>query len=538
MTSRVEFEKTGYFSSLINDYIAEKESLKSFYDKFPSVGNLKLQAAEKSASFSDENRMVLVEALRNQYAAIEVSPAVKEHLHLLEKSNTVTITTGHQLNLFSGPLYFVYKIFSVINLCERLKKEQSAYNYVPVYWMATEDHDFLEINYFNFKGKKIQWNYSEGLQNDNGYVGEYPLESLEEIADLFEQELGIGDNAQYLIDLFRKAYLNHQTLAAATRCFVNTLFEKYGLLILDGNDKVLKTLYVPNILNELTNDISFEHASKKANQLAENGYKIQVNPREVNLFYGIKGLRNRIEKAPDGKFIVVDTAIKWENFEAIEKEVKSHPERFSPNVLLRPLYQEVILPNIAYVGGGGELAYWLQLKEVFAAHKEHFPILILRDSVLLIDAKTEKKRKKLNIPKIKLFKKQNDLINWRVREISNIPIDFSVQKETLEKQFEDLKDIACKTDISFLGAVNAQQAKQLKGLEKLEKRLLKAQRLKLKDEVERVVMLQNQLFPQQSLQERKSNFSEFYLAYGDAFFDKLKDHLNPLDMKFKIINFD
>ncbi len=538
MTSRVEFEKTGYFSSLINDYIAEKESLKSFYDKFPSVENLKLQAAEKSASFSNENRTVLVEALRNQYTAIEVSPAVKEHLHLLEKSNTVTITTGHQLNLFSGPLYFVYKIFSVINLCERLNKEKSAYNYVPVYWMATEDHDFLEINYFNFKGKKIQWNYSEGLQNDNGYVGEYPLEGLQEIADLFEQELGIGDNAQYLIEIFRKAYLNHQTLAAATRYFVNTLFETYGLLILDGNDKALKTLYVPNILNELNKNFSFENANKTVNQLAENGYKIQVNPREVNLFYGIKGLRNRIEKAPDGKFIVVDTAIEWQNFEALEKEVKSHPERFSPNVLLRPLYQEVILPNIAYVGGGGELAYWLQLKEVFEAHKEHFPILILRDSVLIIDAKTEKKRKKLNIPILKLFKKQNDLINWRIREISNIPIDFSVQKETLEKQFEDLKDIAGITDKSFLGAVNAQQAKQLKGLDKLEKRLLKAQRLKLKDEVERVVMLQNQLFPQQSLQERKSNFSEFYSAYGEAFFDKLKDHLDPLDMKFKIINFD
>ncbi len=536
MTSSIEFKKTGYFSQLICDYIDKESKLECFYNRFPSEDNLKIQAEEKSNQYSQEHREVLVQALQRQYVDVEISQEVSDNIDLLSKQNTVTITTGHQLNLFSGPLYFVYKIFSVINLCERLNKAQGSFHYVPVYWMATEDHDFLEINHFNFKGKKIQWNYEAGLENDNGYVGEYPTEGLSEVFDSFKKELGIGDNANALKDLFSNAYLKHENLADATRYFVNELFKEYGLIIIDGNDRALKQLYVPNMLRELEEQISFTAVTKTAQKISDHGYKVQVNPRTINLFYGTKGVRNRVEQLSDGKFGVVDKDVVWENIASLKEEVIKYPERFSPNVLLRPLYQEVILPNIAYVGGGGELAYWFQLKEMFEAHNVIFPILMLRDSVLLVGAKPRKKLERLDVSVSKLFKKQNDLINWRVRKISNIAIDFSEQKEVLELQFEKLKELAEQTDKSFIGAVKAQEVKQLKGLQNLEKRLLKAQRIKLKDEVARVVVLQNELFPQQSLQERKSNFAEFYLEYGRIFFDVVKENLDPLKMEFKVIS--
>ncbi len=538
MTSSIEFKKTGYFSQLICDYIDQQPKTERFYNRFPSEENLKIQAEEKSSQYSKGHREVLVKALKGQYANTEISQEVTHNLDLLSKPNTLTITTGHQLNLFSGPLYFVYKIFSVINLCEKLNKKEGSFHYVPVYWMATEDHDFLEINHFNFKGKKIQWNYKAGLENDNGYVGEYPTEGLSEVFDSFEKELGIGDNAKALKDLFSKAYLEHENLADATRYFVNELFKEYGLIIVDGNDRALKQLYVPNMLRELEEQISFTAVTKTAQEISGKGYKIQVNPRAVNLFYGVKGVRSRIEQLAEGKFGVVDKDIVWDSIESLKEEVLKYPERFSPNVLLRPLYQEVILPNIAYVGGGGELAYWFQLKEMFEGHKVVFPILMLRDSVVLVGAKSRKKLERLDVPISKLFKKQNDLINWRVRKISNIAIDFSEQREVLELQFEKLKELAQQTDKSFVGAVKAQEVKQLKGLKNLEKRLLKAQRIKLKDEVARVVMLQNELFPQQSLQERKSNFAEFYLEYGKLFFDVVKENLDPLKMKFKVISIE
>ena len=160
-----------------------------------------------------------------------------------------------------------------------------------------------------------------------------------------------------------------------------------------------------------------------------------------------------------------------------------HPERFSPNVIMRPLYQEVILPNLCYIGGGGELAYWLRLKSFFDSQKVVFPLLLLRNSVLLITQKQAKKLKKLNVTYQDIFLKRDRFINKKVREISNINIDFTPQREHLIKQFENLYLLAEQTDKSFLGAVKAQEVKQLKGLDNLEKRLLTAQKRKLADEV-------------------------------------------------------
>ncbi|HMB64790.1 MAG TPA: bacillithiol biosynthesis BshC, partial [Eudoraea sp.] len=207
------------------------------------------------------------------------------------------------------------------------------------------------------------------------------------------------------------------------------------------------------------------------------------------------------------------------------------------NVIARPLYQEVILPNLCYIGGGGELAYWLELKSSFDAMKVPFPILLLRNSAMVITEKQHKKLEKLNIKTADLFLKQSSLINKKIREISNIDIDFSPQKEYLRQQFEALYDLAEKTDKSFLGAVKAQEARQKKGLEHLEKRLLKAQKRKLKDQVVRLTAIQNELFPNQSLQERHLNFSELYLEIGPQLIPVLLDALIPLQAEFLVLRY-
>ena len=202
---------------------------------------------------------------------------------------------------------------------------------------------------------------------------------------------------------------------------------------------------------------------------------------------------------------------------------------------MRPLYQEVILPNLCYIGGGGELAYWLQLKSYFNSENITFPILLLRNSVLIITSKQKDKLKKLGLSFKDIFQKQNSLINNQVKLLSKIKIDFSDQKNHLKNQFKDLHEVAKQTDKSFLGAVSAQERKQIKGLEHLEKRLLKAQKRKLKDDLGRVTDLQNQLFPLQSLQERNTNFSEFYLEYGEQLIQQLVLNLQPLKSEFLIL---
>ncbi|UJH67943.1 bacillithiol biosynthesis cysteine-adding enzyme BshC [Allomuricauda sp. SCSIO 65647] len=526
----LSFRETGYFSSLICDYLDEKEELRSFYNRFPKLENFEGQIKEKATNFSSENRKILVSALKEQYGHIRADRATSQNILRLEKDTTFTVVTGHQLNLFTGPLYFLYKIVSTINLTKRLKQAYPGYDFVPVYWMATEDHDFDEINHFSFKGKKIRWNRSA-----NGAVGRLSTDGLNGIFEVFSAELGESPHAEYLKKLFKEAYLEHSTLTEATRFLANELFGEQGLVIVDGDNAHLKRLLVPYAEKDIFEQLPYKEVSKSNEKLSRlsNKYSIQVNPREINFFYLKDGLRERIiEKR--GNYFINDTELQFSKAELL-KELHDHPERFSPNVIARPLYQEIILPNLCYIGGGGELAYWLELKSYFDALGIVFPVLLLRNSALVLSTKHAEKIKRLGLQPQDLFLKQNSLINKKIRQISNIDINFAPQKKILEEQFAHLYELAKQTDKSFLGAVRAQEKKQKNGLDKLEKRLLKAQRRRLKDHVMRLTEIQNELFPGQSLQERQLNFSELYLAYGDVFIEMLQKSLNPLQQDFLVL---
>lgn len=522
----ISYQNSGYFSKLIVDYLDEKPNLKQLYNHFPKIENFKLQIEEKKANFPDKNRQVLVSELEKQYAGFEISEVTSNNIQLLKDSNTYTITTGHQLNLFTGPLYFIYKIASTINLCKQLKNEFPQHNFVPIYWMATEDHDFEEINYFNFKGKKIKWN-----RENFGPVGRLSTKDLQQVFELFSSELGISSNADYLRNLFTKSYLEHSNLADATRFLANELFKNEGLVIIDGDSTDLKKIFIPYVKKELLEQNSFKNVMETNEHLKD--YFVQVNPREINLFYIEDNLRERII-FEDNKFKINNTNTTFTEAEILA-EVENSPEKFSPNVILRPIYEEVILPNLCYIGGGGEIAYWLELKSNFDANNVTFPMLLIRNSVLLATQKQAEKSDKLDLSWTDLFSNQQDLFDKKTKEFSEFTIDFTEQKEHLKKQFEALFAIANKTDKSFTGAVKAQETKQIKGLETLEKRLLKAEKRVHTDKLERILLLQNELFPNQSLQERKANFSEFYLEVGSGFLEKVLAELQPLEQEFKII---
>lgn len=531
-TDCLSYKETNYFTSLILDYLDQKDELKLFYNRFPSLENFGEQVKEKQGYFTSEKRDVLVKVLKEQYAELEIPEAVSKNIAAFSEDKTFSVNTGHQLNLFTGPLYFLYKIVSTINLASALNEKYPQNRFVPVYWMATEDHDFEEISFFNLYGKKFKWNSKEPTAGKDA-VGNLTTEGLEEVFSLFSAEIGGGKSAVVLKELFHNAYLEHSNLTDATRYLANELFGEYGLVILDGDSKELKREFMPYMEQELLEKISYKTTLPLAEKLEKMGHVVQVNPREINLFYLHDGLRERIIER-EGRFYVNETEISWSKEQMLE-ELQEHPERFSPNVMTRPLYQEVVLPNLCYIGGGGELAYWFELKEYFEAVKVPFPILLLRNSALIETSKQNKKRKKLNISQTDLFLKQYELINRKVRKISNIDIDFSPQKEHLVQQFQQMYELAEKTDVTFLNAVKAQEVKQLKGLEHLENRLLKAQRRKLKDEVSRIAKLQNELFPNKALQERQANFSEMYLLAGDDLIPTLIKELHPLEFKFKIL---
>jgi bacillithiol biosynthesis cysteine-adding enzyme BshC len=528
LIKRIPYKETGYFSDLVIDYLFEKEQLRSFYHRYPTLENLHEQLNEKEAVFSEEQRFNLVKILKIQYKGLDISNSTEKNIQALADPKTYTITTGHQLNLFTGPLYFLYKILAAINLSEKLQREYSSYHFIPVFWMASEDHDFDEINYFNFKGEKFEWD-----RESEGAVGELTTEGLQVLKDRIRSAFGDSEPATYLTNLFKKAYLQNRSLSSATRIVANELFSKYGLVIIDGNDNTLKKQFIPYAEKEFSEKRSFQDVEETTSKLEGLGYKKQVHPREINLFYLNDGKRERIIKR-EGTFFVNNTPIEFSYDEIIE-ELNMHPFRFSPNALLRPLYQEVILPNICYIGGGGEMAYWLQLKDYFRNLNVPFPILLLRNSLLLITKRQIEKLKKLDVDIESLFSSRHELQNKHTLKLSKLDIDLSPQKNHLKEQFKDLYELANKTDRSFIGAVAAQEKKQLNGLDKLEKRLLKAEKRRLVEEIDRLSIIHEQLFPNESLQERNKNFTEFYIEYGENLMDTLKDAIEPLTGEFTIL---
>lgn len=523
------FKETGYFSSLICDYLDEDQKIKEFYGNFSDLAGFRAQI-ELKKSFSKENRQVLNSSLKTQYLRLN-DPSVSigkslANIELLTEEKTFTITTGHQLCLFTGPLYFIYKIVTAINLCEQLKTEYPEYNFVPMYWMASEDHDFAEINHINFAGGRINWN-----QDGEGPVGRISTDSLAEILKDLKGSLGLGTNSEKLHSILEKAYLNHPNLADATRFLVHELFGNKGLVTIDADDVELKRIVIPYFQNDLIENEPNELVERTSGKL-EKVYFNQIHPRKINLFYIKNGLRERIERQGD-QWTVLNTEIKWTQNE-LEVELNSNPERFSPNVVLRPFYQELILPNLAYIGGGGELAYWFQLKDMFHHFNVPFPILQLRNSVLGISEKQWLKLEKLGLDIPSLFNPVHEIQNSFAAK--SAPIDPGMEEyyQKIEKIFSELEDVANLTDKSMLGAVNAQRQKQLNGLDNLKKKLLRAEKRKNRDFMERIEDIHQELFPKGGLQERHDNFIEYYREYGDQWIEKLYKHLDPLKLEFTV----
>ena len=523
----IDPNQSGHFSKLILDYLNNEDNLKPLYNRFPTLENFADQIQEKQNNFTTKDRELLVTAIQQQYHDKKnISEATKHNIAKLEQQNCFTITTGHQLNLFSGPVYYLYKILSVINLSEQLKNKYSNYDFVPVFWMATEDHDFEEINHFKFRDKKIVFNSEE-----KGPVGRFSTQGLDRVLKSIEKEFGTSTKANHLISLFKQAYLEHNTLAEATFFLTNEIFKDFGILIVNGDCSILKSNFKEQVKDELFNEVLYNNVNESSSLL--KNYHIQVNPREINLFYIENGIRERILQENDF-YKINNTNLSFSSSEILEL-INKNPERFSPNAIFRPIYQETVLPNLAYIGGGGELAYWLELKTSFKAFNKTFPILVHRDAVLLVSKKLDKKIKSLNLTYSELFLNTKDLYTKKTFEFSDLTLDFSSLKKQLQKQFKELETIAEKTDVSFKTALQAQQTKQLKGLENLEKRLVKAEGKLLKNKIERIIKIQEELFENQGLQERKQNFSEFYIDSEENLINVLKKELNPLKSGFKVI---
>jgi len=508
----VDLRTTGQFPTLLLDYLDQKPSLKAFYGTFPTAENA-AEIISQRADFSQEKRQTLVNVLEKQYQG---QPYMPDFTILLDEK-TFTVTTGHQLNIFTGPLYVIYKIVTIIKLARKLKETYPEYNFVPVYWMASEDHDFAEIASFNLFGQTHRWE-----EEHKGAVGRLNPKELHSILKL------LPDRPL----LFAKAYLENETLSDAVRCYMHELFGREGLICIDADNANLKRHFLPVIKEELTRSSSAEIVTDTTSRLSSLGYHTPLHAREINLFYLVDNLRERIIKE-DNLYKVINTDLIFTEDEIIAL-ADEHPEQFSPNVVLRPLYEEIILPNLAYIGGPSEVPYWMQLKGVFDHYGVTFPMLIPRNFAMYITAQQKQRINKLKVSYEDLFLDEVALRKKFVETHSTNILDLNTEKDSFYALFDTILAKAIAIDRSMEGAVKAEETRIRHSFEHLEKRLRKAEERNHESEIEQLLALKYKLFPGKSSQERYDNFLNFYLN-DPTFISKLMDAFDPLDFSYNVL---
>lgn len=507
MAYKLKYKDTFQFSDLVLDYLNEDKKIKPFINYFPRKENfikqIKLKEKQKI------NRNVLVEILKKQNQSLKLSTKTDNNIDLILNTNTFTITTGHQLCLCTGPLYFIYKILSTINLCEKLTEQNKGYHFVPVFWMASEDHDLEEINHINLFGKKAKWNTEQ-----TGAVGQMNLSKIEDF--LLEIKKYFKNSAnKKIFSVLEESYLKHNNLSEATRFLVNELFGKYGLVIIDSNSKELKEQFVQQMKKDICYSTYYKYLKQTTEDLSKN-YKIQANVRKVNFFEISKRSR---------KYIT-------DNYD--ETKIEDNPEIFSPNVLMRPLFQEIIMPNVSYVGGSAEISYWLQLKSVFDIEKIPFPILVLRNSLMLVSSKQKKVLNDKGFNLEDIFLSREDLHKKYILNHFNKELSLEKNKKKLKKMYEEL---LLKTfDDGLKSSIRAQIHKQIDWITNLEKKIIREKKKAHLSSLNQIDKIKKQLFPNNKLQERYENFLIYYILHNDKFIEIVKDEVDPLSANFVVLD--
>jgi bacillithiol biosynthesis cysteine-adding enzyme BshC len=527
LITKLSFYQSG-FNKLLVDYYNNDSFLLNYAAFKPNF--LSFESAIKQRQTIGIDRKLLSEILIHQYEATVFTEdwrATKtyQNIKALNDENTFTVTTGHQLNIVTGPLYFIYKILSVVKQAEMLKKQFPKFNFVPVYWMATEDHDLDEINHVNLQGKRINWQTSQ-----SGSVGRMTTDGMDSVIEELKRNLENNNHINALLQIVETAYLKNHHQAEAMRSLVQALFGDMGVVVCNADDVQLKKKAIALFEDDLINHTAYK--SFETLKQFEQQYGLQIHAREVNLFYLTNQSRKRIVKAHD-HYKVLDSDISFSTDEILE-ELRKYSERFSPNVLLRPLYQELILPNLAYTGGPAEVHYWLQLKPLFNELKIFYPMVLLRNSLMLVEKEEEAIWNSYKLKWEELFLPDEEIVNIAVsrkyKDETSLKNDMIKAKEIYDELLRRFKDM----DPTLEKHVLAEWRRLEKRLIASEKKLIKALKNRKSKELVTLRQLLNGLKPSGTLQERYDNIFQYLSKYGLHFLSDIYQHIEPIPTTFNV----
>ncbi|MDP1726327.1 MAG: bacillithiol biosynthesis cysteine-adding enzyme BshC [Bacteroidota bacterium] len=494
--SKILLSETGLVPPIVLDYLAGNEFLKPFYAEPNTIGAYKKLIDARN--FDEKKRQVLYDSLINQFHKIKLPlenyPILYSNIKLLLDSNTYTICTGHQLCLYGGPMFVTYKILTAIKLCSELRNAYPEINFVPVLWLASEDHDFEEISNTHLYGRDFKWHKDSG----NKPVGTLDLEGLSEDIETISKLIGTNETGQRWIKLIEDSYLKSNDLSEATIKLYTDIFKDYGLIVLEPNQKIFKEELIPVIKSDLLDQSNFSVQTKSDKLLAEK-YKLQINARETNFFYLSETSGRRQIKKEGEAFVIAGTETRF-SVQQLAVEINNYPERFSPNVNLRPVYQELILPNLAYIGGPAEIAYWLQLKAIFDVNKIKFPSVVLRSMNLITGSQLIEKVEKYGLTVSDLVGNELKLTQAYLQK--GRKFDFQKSFDIILNEFQILIDAS--KDLNKEVSKNFLETKlSLKNLFHEKQRDIKRSIGEAETEqIEKLMKLRSKLYPKGIFQER------------------------------------
>lgn len=523
--SKIPFEQISALSHKDVFYQLHADQLQDFYQFSPDKHGL--SEAIKHRWQHKVDRTLVYEVLIEHYQNGTTSEKQAENIKNLLSEDCFTITTAHQPCLLGGPAYYFYKICSTIHLCRSLKASHTDLDFVPIFVNGSEDHDFDEVKSIFLFGKSVEWQHQPG-----GSVGRFTTEGLLEACQVVAEILGNSPIAIELMDKIFSSLRQAKTYNEFVFLWLNSLFRDYGLLVLNMDDVRLKRAFLPILKKEIFQRISAPIVQKTQEALLEKAFKPQAFARDINVFYLTQNGRERIY-FEDGQYHINNTEYVYSEKE-MSQHVENHPENFSPNVVLRPLYQEYILPNIAYIGGGGEIAYWLERKKQFEAFGVFFPTLIRRNSVLLISPTIQKSIEKLGLNALDFLQEEATLITQYLQQQTEANFSLDTEISSIETLFEGVAHKAKAIDPTLEAFVMGESSKTVKAIENIAARLKRSAKQKEEVHVQQLQNIKSKLFPSNGLQERKDSFLQFWVSDAQLL-DKMIDVLNPLDKHFLFI---
>jgi bacillithiol biosynthesis cysteine-adding enzyme BshC len=506
----IPFRQTGRFAALFCNYVENHPGLIDFQTGFPDMENFKNSIPERLHAFPQETRKLLHRLLDEQTRSATFHPEQEKSLEKLAADNCLTVSCGHQLCIGGGPQYMLFKILSTIRLAEELQQRFPEQPFVPVFWMAGEDHDIDEIRQLSFFGREYSLNIEGsgpcGRLSTAGIAAQ-----LREIPD-FPEEMALF-------------YEDSENLNEATRKWLHHYFGNQGLLVLNADHSDLKRIFLPEMLAEFSGPALATEVRQQTSRLEKLGYSAQLHCRDLNLFYMETGLRSRLEKTATG-IRTADGRKEWTQEEALAF-FPEHPETLSPNAVLRPLYSQKILPDIAFVGGPAEIAYWLQLKTAFSLHGIFFPLLIPRFSALLLPHSRMERLQKLGLLPEDLFLDAQTLRRKIALGDEQIP------EPGLKEAFSGLLAFARSVDPGTADSLEA----DLRRLEDQAANMVrKARRAAEKKSETQLIQLEKLLeycFPDGGLLERKESWLST-MVQNPSLMVFLRETIHPIDFQFQV----